>query len=105
MPWLLSFINWFLGALTIFVALIAIFVLPDFPSNTRWLSDEERRLALKRLEEDTGVGDEQETESGGPLHGLILAIKDWRVWWFALAMTSQVCALSFNIYFPTLSTT
>jgi hypothetical protein len=84
---------------------IAIFILPDFPTNTRWLSDEERRLALKRLEEDTGVGDQQETETGGPLHGLVLAIKDWRVWWLALAMTSQVVALSFNAYMPTLAAT
>jgi hypothetical protein len=88
-----------------FVAVVAIFVLPDFPANTRWLSDEERRLALRRLEEDAGVGDERETEVGGFSYGLILAIKDWRVWWFALAMTSQVVALSFNAYFPTLAAT
>lgn len=87
------------------MALIAIFILPDFPHNTRWLSEEERSLAIKRLQEDAGVGDEQETETGGPLHGLVLALRDWRVWWFAIAMTAQVCALSFNSYFPTLSAT
>jgi hypothetical protein len=88
-----------------FVATVAIFVLPDFPTNTRWLTDEERRLALRRLEEDAGVGDQQETEEGGLLYGFFLAIKDWRVWWLALAMTSQVVALSFNAYFPTLAAT
>ena len=95
------------GALTIFVAVCAIFILPDFPATTkgRWLSDQERALAMKRMEEDAGVGDEAETEVGGPMAGLMMALKDWKVWWMALTMTSQVVALSFNAYFPTLSAT
>ncbi|KAH9900037.1 MFS general substrate transporter [Cubamyces lactineus] len=95
------------GALTVFVALCAMFVLPDFPATTRrwWLSDDERRLAMRRMEEDAGVGDEAETEVGGQTAGLWLAVKDWKVWWMAFAMTSQVVALSFNAYFPTLSAT
>lgn len=39
------------GALTMAVAIIAIFILPDFPSTTRWLSPEERRLAEVRMAE------------------------------------------------------
>ena len=93
------------GSLTVFVAICAIFILPDFPATTRWLSDEERRLAMRRMEEDAGVGDEGETEVGGHAAGLLLAVKDWKVWWMALTMTSQVTALSFNAYFPTLSAT
>ncbi|EMD40846.1 hypothetical protein CERSUDRAFT_131167 [Gelatoporia subvermispora B] len=95
------------GSLTIFVAFCAIFILPDFPATTRarWLSEEERRLAMRRMEEDAGVGDEAETESGGHATGLWMAVKDWKVWWLAFAMTSQVVALSFNAYFPTLSAT
>ncbi|KAF7798399.1 hypothetical protein EIP86_009620 [Pleurotus ostreatoroseus] len=47
------------GALTVTVALCAIVVLPDFSATTRgwrgrWLSEEERRLAMRRMEEDTG---------------------------------------------------
>ena len=93
------------GSLTVFVAICAIFILPDFPTTTRWLTDEERRLALKRMQEDAGVGDEGETETGGLAHGLWLAFKDWKVWWMSLAMASQVIALSFNAYFPTLTGT
>ena len=59
---------------------------------------------MKRMEEDAGVGDEDETEQSHG-RGLWLAITDWRVWWMALALTSQVVALSFNAYFPTLSQT
>ncbi|KAI4520838.1 MFS general substrate transporter, partial [Schizophyllum commune Loenen D] len=93
------------GALTMAVAVIAIFILPDFPSTTRWLTPEERALALRRMAEDVGVGDQDETEAHGPLHGLWLAIADWRVWWMAVGLTAQVIALSFNAYFPTLTRT
>lgn len=94
------------GALTIFVAFCAIFILPDFPATTRrrWLSEEERRLAMRRMEEDVGVGDEAETEVT-QMQGLVMALKDWKMWVMALAMTSQVVCLSFNAYFPTLSAT
>lgn len=94
------------GTLTIFVAFCAIFILPDFPATTRrrWLSEEESRLAMRRMEEDAGVGDESETEVTA-WQGFVLAMKDWKVWCMALAMTSQVISLSFNAYFPTLSAT
>ncbi|KAJ6599114.1 MFS general substrate transporter [Mycena vulgaris] len=93
------------GALTVFVAALALFVLPDFPATSKWLTPEERELALLRMTEDAGVGDQSETEHGGPLTGLWLAVKDWRVWWLAFALTAQVVALSFNAFFPTLSAT
>jgi hypothetical protein len=89
--------------LTIAVALVAIFVLPDFPSTTRWLTPLERRLAEKRQEEDAaGLGDESDEGAGAeggeqkPLKGLIMAVTDWKVWWLALALTSMVVSLSFN---------
>ncbi|KAF8351502.1 MFS general substrate transporter [Amanita rubescens] len=91
------------GSLTIFVAAVAIFVLPDFPTTTRWLTPQERALAIKRMEEDVGVNDHEETGEQG--NGLWLAITDWKVWWLAFLLTSQVVALSFNAYFPTLTAT
>ncbi|EGN93087.1 hypothetical protein SERLA73DRAFT_98475 [Serpula lacrymans var. lacrymans S7.3] len=94
------------GSLTVFVAICAIFILPDFPTTTRWLTDEERRLAMLRMKEDAaGMGDQDETEQGGQVSGLYLALTDWKVWWFSFAMLAQVIALSFNAYFPTLSAT
>jgi MFS family permease len=94
------------GALTIGIATLAIFILPDFPATTKWLTPQERALAMRRMEEDAGVGDEDETEKGqGAMAGLWLAVTDWKVWWLAFALTAQVVALSFNAYFPTLSAT
>lgn len=90
--------------MTIAVAIAAIFILPDFPSTTKWLSPQERALAMRRMEEDAaGISDEGEETGHGA--GLWMAITDWKVWWFSLALTSQVVALSFNAYFPTLSAT
>ena len=34
-----------------------------------------------------GVGDEGQTEGEG--NGFWLAVSDWRVWWMAVALTSQ----------------
>ena len=93
------------GALTIFVAICAIFILPDFPSTSRWLSPEEVLLAERRMQEDAGVGDEAETEAQGQWHSLVAAFSDWKVWWLALALTSMVIFLSFNAFFPTLAAT
>lgn len=93
------------GAITVAVALAAIFILPDFPTTTKWLSDEERALALLRMKEDAaGVGDQDDDEVTN-LQGLWMAVSDWRVWWFAIALTAEVISLSFNAYFPTLTRT
>ncbi|KAG8814575.1 hypothetical protein FRC19_001644 [Serendipita sp. 401] len=92
------------GSLTVAVGIIAIWVLPDFPATTSWLTPEERKLAELRMEEDAGVGDEEDKQ-GSLTRGFTLAMKDWKVWWMALALTSQVIGLSFNAYFPTLTAT
>lgn len=73
------------GALTMFVALIAVFVLPDFPSTSQsWLSPIEARLAEKRMEEDAGVGDEGQTEVKSQKQILFDALTDWKVMYMAL---------------------
>ncbi|KAL0576310.1 hypothetical protein V5O48_005686 [Marasmius crinis-equi] len=86
------------GAVTMSVALIAMFVLPDFPETTKWLSPLERKLALQRLRvEGSGPGS---TSSSA-----VSIWKDWKIYWFALTLTSLVIALSFNAFFPTLTDT
>ena len=46
------------GALTVAVSIISVFILPDFPSTSKWLTPAERRLAELRMVEDAGVVDE-----------------------------------------------
>jgi hypothetical protein len=89
------------GGMTILVAVCAIFVLPDFPHNTRWLTPEERTLAISRLEEDNFGKIEKQTA----MQGLWDAVSDWKVWWFSVAFMFQYIAQSFFAYFPTLCAT
>ncbi|KAF9462596.1 MFS general substrate transporter [Collybia nuda] len=105
------------GALTIFVAIWAIYILPDFPdSPSSWLTPNERALAQQRMIEDarpndafksltSDLGSTIQTRRQASISGFILALSDWKVWWLALSLTSMVVSLSFNAYFPTLSAT
>lgn len=68
------------GTITIGIAFVAYFVLPNFPRTTSWLTENERQLAIWRLDEDIGeddwVGSEQQTF----FHGMKLAFADVKMW-------------------------
>ncbi|PVH78947.1 MFS general substrate transporter [Cadophora sp. DSE1049] len=84
------------GVVTFVVAFVTIFLLPDYPNNTRWLTAEERELAHGRILRDT-VGRE---DSKGVRAGLIEALKDPRLYLFALMQNMHLNATSFNQFFP-----
>ena len=89
------------GALTIFVALIAFFILPDFPpTSRRWLSPIEARLALRRMEEDAGVGDEGQTEAKGQVQVLVEALTDWKVLCMAFKFVVLQCCRVITTHIP-----
>lgn len=91
--------------MTVFVAIVAIWVLPDFPETTsRWLTPAEQSLAVKRMEEEAASSDAAEAKSQHS-SGLQLALSDGKVWWLAMTLLFMVVSLSFNSYFPTLSAT
>ena len=53
----------------------------DYPSNTRWLSPEERLLASKRLAYD-GIGNTQGAKGTiGAWESVKMAFTDWKVWY------------------------
>ena len=77
------------GALTILVAFVAVFVLPDFPSTShRWLSPIEARLAEKRMEEDAGADNEDQAEVKSQRQILVSTLTDWKVMYMALRYIS-----------------
>ncbi|CAK5270548.1 unnamed protein product [Mycena citricolor] len=92
------------GAISIAVGLIAIWSLPDYPNNTRWISSDQRRLAQARLADDAGEAD-QDNASDTPLAGLKMAICDPIVLTFAIMNLAQLFGFSFNNFFPTLTAT
>ncbi|KAF9065835.1 major facilitator superfamily domain-containing protein [Rhodocollybia butyracea] len=92
------------GAITMFIGFNTMWLLPDYPVNTRWMSSQERRLAQARLADDAGEAD-QDTIGDSPLKGLLMAMKDPKVWVFSLMNTAQLLGLSFVNFFPTLTST
>ncbi|TFK71262.1 MFS general substrate transporter [Pluteus cervinus] len=92
------------GAITVFIGLHSMWLLPDYPHNTRWISADERRLAQARLSEDAGEADKDNAEDS-PMKGLKMAVKDVKVWIFAVMTVAQLLGLSFVQFFPTLTQT
>ncbi|KAG2369174.1 major facilitator superfamily domain-containing protein [Suillus spraguei] len=92
------------GSMTIIFAICAMFILPDFPHNTEWLTPEERSLAISRLAQDgygrmDGLG--KQTTKGG----LRSALSDWQVWWFTIALMIDHVVMSYDMYFTTIVAT
>jgi len=91
------------GAITIFVGLQTLWLLPDHPHNTWWFSPEEQRLARVRLAEDTGEADEDGADTAW--RGLKLALQDPKVYMFAIYDFCAILGLGFVNFFPTLAQT
>lgn len=64
------------GVVTVAVAFGCFFVLPNFPRTTSWLTDEERQLAVWRLEEDIGEDDWRNSAEQTFWQGAKLAFTD-----------------------------
>jgi predicted MFS family arabinose efflux permease len=95
---------WIEGAATMFIALCAIFILPDLPHNTRGFTEEEGAVAVLRMTEDVGEAD-VDSETMGAFTGLLMAVKDVKIYVMMLTFTAYVVGLSFNAFFPTLTGT
>ncbi|KAG6328616.1 hypothetical protein ID866_10472, partial [Astraeus odoratus] len=95
------------GSITILIAFISTYACSckvDAPNNTRWLTAEQRHLAEVRLAEDVGEAD---TDVGEVkiFEGLILALKDPKVYLFILLLFSEALGASFSNFFPTFTST
>ncbi|TLD27582.1 MFS transporter [Venturia nashicola] len=89
------------GSVTVVIAFAAFFVLPNFPRTTTWLTDEERQLAVWRLEEDIGQDDWVSSSDQSFWHGFKLAIQDIKMWILMVILTGIVSAGSVTNFFPT----
>ncbi|KIW01978.1 uncharacterized protein PV09_06813 [Verruconis gallopava] len=87
------------GAATVAFAVATAFIIPDWPTTTKWLNEEEKMLGMIRLIED--VGDE-ETEIK-TFAAFKMALTDYRVW---LCIVGQVTAVaSLTNFLPSLVAT
>ncbi|GMM35165.1 hypothetical protein DASC09_024900 [Saccharomycopsis crataegensis] len=88
------------GVITIPVAICAMFILPDFPHNTKWLSEQERALAQLRIIEEANREDNYETQS--LKKGFTDAFKDPALYMIWILQLSICTAAGVNAYFPTI---
>jgi len=68
------------GVITVFIAIGMYFILPNFPRTTTWLSEEEKAVAIWRLQEDVGEDDWVSSEDQSLWRGFKLALEDVKTW-------------------------
>ncbi|KAH7079433.1 MFS transporter-like protein [Paraphoma chrysanthemicola] len=85
------------GLITVGAAVLAFFMLPNSPLQTRWLTPAERQLAHDRIAADTT----QKQEQVSLFRGLRIACTDYRTWVFALMQNLHLSANGFKNFLPT----
>lgn len=86
------------GILTFIVSILAAFILPDEPLNTRWLSEDERRLANSRITTETT----QIKPNTSTWIGLQDALKDVRLWVLIFMQHMHLAASGYKNFFPSI---
>ncbi|KAI0372984.1 major facilitator protein [Pilatotrama ljubarskyi] len=88
------------GLLTIVVAVIAFFILPDFPEEARWLKTDEREFSKARLYEDVGysrIHDPLTFKAG------LAVLKDFKMFFGPLMYLGFIVpAYSYTYFAPTI---
>ena len=77
---------------------LAAFILPDLPTNSKGFTEEELLVARMRMEEDVGEADVDSAEQGA-FDGLLMALKDTKIYVLMFTLTAYVVGLSFNAFF------
>lgn len=88
------------GVIAIAFALVAMFLLPDYPHTTRWMNDEEKAFAAWRLLKDINETDEYADKS--IWDGVKLALRDYRLYLFVFMQHISLLSQSFQYFFPTI---
>ncbi|KAL8917244.1 MAG: hypothetical protein Q9208_008083 [Pyrenodesmia sp. 3 TL-2023] len=90
------------GVITIFIAFFAVVILPNFPRTTTWLTENERQLAVWRLDEDIGEDDWTGTQNQTFWHGMKLAFADIKTWVLMVLLFCFVASGTVTNLFPTI---
>lgn len=88
------------GSLTIVLAFAGYLLLPNYPSNTPWLSPEETALAQWRLNREVDGQEDEVRES--VFKGLKQAFSDPKVFVLVFIQTAAVVSMSFTYFFPSI---
>ncbi|KAH9831696.1 Major Facilitator Superfamily [Teratosphaeria destructans] len=90
------------GAATAGWALLSAFVLPDFPANTKRLSEREREIAISRLEADDVRNRTENTPRLTSLQALAQSVRNWRTWLLVAGYMVIVGSSTLSYFYPTL---
>ncbi|KAI1257576.1 hypothetical protein MGN70_000619 [Eutypa lata] len=90
------------GAATAGWALVSMFILLDFPANTKRLTERERKIAIARLREGNVATRTEDNASVGKRQSFMLALRDWRTWGFILGYMVIVGSSTLSYFYPTL---
>lgn len=88
------------GSITIGVAFLSYFILPNFPRTTKWLTEEEVQLSTWRLSEDIGEDDWVDRQHQSMLHGMKLAFTDAKTYVLMALLFSITISASVTNFFP-----
>ncbi|TKA78638.1 hypothetical protein B0A55_02668 [Friedmanniomyces simplex] len=90
------------GAATVGWAIIAAFILPDFPANTKRLTERERELAISRLEADNVHSRTEDSARLTSLQALKQSVTNWRTWILIAGYMVIVGSSTLSYFYPTL---
>ncbi|KAL6454784.1 hypothetical protein SBY92_004255 [Candida maltosa Xu316] len=89
------------GGLTVLIVPFAYFILPDNPSNTKFLSQQERDIIMWKLRQDLGNVDDSDKEAKeSDWQGFLHACKDIKVWLLVATHSFLVAACGVTNFFP-----
>lgn len=86
------------GTITIGLAIMSGFVLPDYPTTTPWLTDEEKHFAAWRLLAE--INEEDKLHGQSTREGLKLVLGDYRLYLFVLIQHTSLLSQTFQYFFP-----
>ncbi|KAL1387995.1 vitamin H transporter [Phyllosticta capitalensis] len=90
------------GVATCGVAIIFRFILLDFPATTKKLSEAEREVAIRRLEEDKVNSMREDSTHLSPLQAISLALQNWKTWLLAVGYMVIVGCSTLSYFYPQL---
>lgn len=88
------------GAITVASVPFAYIILPDNPSNTKFLNQQEKDIIQWKLRRDIGTNDSDSEAKESSWSGFLLAVKDIKVWLVTLILTFLVAACGVTNFFP-----
>lgn len=89
------------GGITVLTVPFAYFILPDNPSNTKFLSQEEKDIIMWKMKRDLGnVNDSDKEAQESEIQGFMHACKDIKVWLLCAIHLFLVAACGVTNFFP-----